>query len=110
MQSIMDVPLEGGMRNWEKKYKKKAARGRDQSRETESEDTLLCCARLSNLTHTLLNGVLSRLNPTGPLYIAMNSLIQNNSMPESVWERVIKTHHLCERQIDTNEDTKKEKE
>lgn len=49
-----------------------------------SEDILLCCTRLSNLTHTLLNGVLSRLNPTGPLYIAMNSLIQTNSMPENV--------------------------
>lgn len=51
----LEIALEAGMRNWEKEKKKKAARGRDQSRKRESEDTLLCSTRLSNLTHTLLN-------------------------------------------------------
>ncbi len=69
MQSIMGLLLKAGTRNWEKHLKKKAARARDQSQNRASEDTLLCCTRLSNLTHTLLKGILSRLNPTGlPLH------------------------------------------
>lgn len=89
-QGIMGVLLEmfeaGTYAREEKREmlkKTEAARGRDQSRKA-SEDTLLCGTLLSNLTHTLLNVVLSRLNPTGPLYIAMNPLIQTNSMPERV--------------------------
>lgn len=87
MQGIMGVLLnmfEAGtyVREEKRETQKKteAARGRDQSRKA-SEDNLLCCTLLSNLTHTLLNIVRSRLNPTGPLYIAMNPLIQTNSMP-----------------------------
>lgn len=91
MRGIMGVLLEmfdaGMCLREEKREKQKkrteAVRRRDQSLKV-SEDTVLCCTLLSNLTHTLLNAVLSRLNPTGPLYIAMNPLIQTNSMSESV--------------------------